>query len=98
MEGTIARTASHLVFLGEGGVVTEGTPQALAGDARAYRLTVTTNAPALRAALAARGLALESGPVHFTVVLPPGTPTTPLLEAASEARAAIIELTPLLPP
>jgi ABC-2 type transport system ATP-binding protein len=96
IEGTIARTASHLVFLGERGVVAEGTPAELLGGARIYRLTVTDNAAALRLSLATRGLTLERGPLHFTVALPDGVTAATIVEAASEARAPVVELSPLL--
>ncbi len=95
-EGTIARAASHLLFLGENGVLAEGPPESFASGARVYRLTVATNAEALRASLAARGLALDAGPLHFTIALPAGTTTAPLIEAASEARAAVVEMVPLV--
>lgn len=94
-EGTFARSASHVAFLGEGGVVAEGPPDALAGAARVYRLTVATNADALRERLAERGLELGAGPLHFTVTLPEGGSTAALIEAASEARAAVVEMAPL---
>lgn len=101
LEGTIARSATQLVFLGEGGVVAEGAPSSFTGDARVYRLTVATNAEALREALATRGLRLDDGTgraggVHFTVALPEGTTTAPLIEAASEARSAVVEMVPLI--
>lgn len=95
-EGTIARAASQLLFLGDGGVVAEGPPETFAPGKRVYRLTVATQAEALRAALAARGLTLEAGPIHFTLALPAGATTAPLVEAASEARAAIVEMVPLV--
>lgn len=95
-EGAVARAADHLVFFGEGGVVAEGAPTELASGARVLRLTVASNAGALRSALAARGVALGGGPVHFTVVLPDGSTTAPILEAASEARAAVVEMVPLV--
>ncbi len=109
IEGTMARSATQLVFFGEGGVVAEGPPGSFVTDARVYRLTVASNAEALRSALATRGLALEDGApgqterrgatkgaIHFTVALPRGTTTAPLIEAASEARSAVVELVPLL--
>ena len=95
-EGTIARAASQLLFVGENGVVAEGPPEAFASGKRVYRLTVATQAEALRDALAARGLTLEAGPIHFTLALPAGTSTIALVEAASEARAAIVEMVPLV--
>jgi len=106
-EGTMARSATQLVFLGETGVVAEGPPASFASEARVYRLTVASNADALRGALETRGLRLEEGPsaerragtkgaIHFTVALPPGTTTAPVLEAASEARSAVVEMVPLL--
>jgi ABC-2 type transport system ATP-binding protein len=94
--GALARGASHLVLLGEGGAVVEGSPAEIVAGARVYRLTVASNADALREALATRGLTLGAGPLHFTVALPEGTTTRPLLEAASEARAAVVELVPVI--
>ena len=95
-EGAIARAASHLVLFGESGVLAEGSPAELSGGARIYRLTVATNAEALSAALTVRGLTMARGPVHFTVALPEGATTAVLIEAASEARAAVVEMAPLL--
>ena len=95
-EGVIARAASHLVLLGDRGILAEGSPAELASGARIYHLTVAANAEPLRAALAARGLTLARGPLHFTVALPEGVTTAALIEAASEARAPIVELSPLL--
>lgn len=95
-EGALARAASHLVLIGESGVLAEGSPAELAGSARIYRLTVASNAEALQLALATRGLVLSRGPVHFTVALPEGTTTAAVLAAASEARAAVVEMVPLL--
>ena len=96
-EAALPRAATHLVFMGDTGVLAEGPPDTLTAEARVYRLTVPTNAEPLRAALAARGLTLTAGPTSFTVTLPEGTTTATLLQAASEARAPIIELAPLLP-
>ncbi|MEZ4295480.1 MAG: hypothetical protein R3B70_10935 [Polyangiaceae bacterium] len=94
-EGALARGATHLILLGERGVLAEGTPAELSSAARVYRLTVPANAEPLRAALAERGLTLQRGPLHFTVELPDGASTTLLLEAAASAKAPVIELSPL---
>ncbi|MFO0592095.1 MAG: ABC transporter ATP-binding protein [Polyangiaceae bacterium] len=94
-EGALARGASQLVFLGDAGVVAEGAPASFTSGARVYRLTVATNPDALKASLAARGLTLSAGPVHFTIALPEGTTTAPVVEAASEARAAVVEMVPI---
>lgn len=95
-EGALARAASHLVVMGSSGVLAEGSPLTLLSDARLYRLSVAANAEAFALALATRGLTLSGGPVHFTVTLPEEETTQAVLEAASEARAPIIELHPLL--
>lgn len=95
-EGALARSASHLVVLGEGGVLAEGPPDELAGSAKVYRITVSANVEALRLSLATRGLTLARGPSRFTVALPEGAATSLILAAASEARAPIVELAPLL--
>jgi ABC-2 type transport system ATP-binding protein len=97
-EGALARGASHLVVLAGGEPALEGPPGelfALTG-ARVYALTVRSNAGPLRAALSARGIDLRGGPVRFSAALPAGTTTAEILKAAQAARAAVVEMVPLI--
>ncbi len=96
-EGALARAASDVIFWGDGRVLASGLPAgALPDGNRAYRLIVTQNGEALAAAMRRRGLRPSFGPTHLTVALPQGTTTALVLEAASEARAPIVEMVPLL--
>ncbi|MBK8255762.1 MAG: hypothetical protein IPK82_24230 [Polyangiaceae bacterium] len=94
-ESALARMASHVVVLGASGVVAEGAPEELLTSARLVRVALAGQGPAMRAALAARGASIEGGPTHFLVRLPEGALPGLILEAASEARAPVIEMVPL---
>jgi len=95
-ESTLTGTASHVVVLVGGEVAVEGPPGEVFGGARTYALTVRGNAELLRAALAARGISLSGGPVRFAAALPAGAGTGEILEAARAARAAVVEMVPMM--
>ncbi|APR84002.1 Molybdenum transport ATP-binding protein ModC [Minicystis rosea] len=95
-EGALARGASHLVVLAGGEVAVEGAPAELFAASRVVTLTVRGNADALRAELQARGIDLRGGPLRFSASLPSGATTRDLLAAAVAARAAVMEMVPVL--
>jgi ABC-2 type transport system ATP-binding protein len=95
-EGVLARSASHLAVLAGGEAALEGPPGELFAGARVLALTVRSNAAALRTALAARGIDLRGGPVRFSAALPAGATTAEILKAAQAARAAVVEMVPLI--
>jgi ABC-2 type transport system ATP-binding protein len=93
-EAALARGASDVCLLRDGAFV--GRPGHAPWGGGAYTLTVASNADALGQALAARGVALAGGPRQFSLTLASGMDLTEVLEAASEARAAIVECVPQL--
>lgn len=95
-EGALARRASHLVVLAGGKVALEGPPEELFAAAQVLALRVRSNAEALRAELALRGMDLRGGPERFSVALPVGTSTKEVLAAAVASRATLVEMVPLL--
>ena len=95
-EGALCLGASHVVVLAGGEVALEGTPAKLFGAARLYALTVHSNADRFREELGAAGIALRGGPRRFSVALPEGASTRQILVAAKAARAAVVELVPIL--
>jgi ABC-2 type transport system ATP-binding protein len=94
-EGALARGATHLVVLSQGRLVIDGSPADVLMAGSLYALTVRTNAERLRAELAARGIDVRGGPQRFSLTLPVGTTTRDILAAASAARAAVVELSPM---
>jgi ABC-2 type transport system ATP-binding protein len=96
VEGALARAASHLVVLSSGEVAVEGPPGELFAAARVYALTVRSNAEPLRAELRAHGIDLRGGPVRFSAALPAGATPREILAAAHAARAAVVEMVPVL--
>lgn len=95
-EGTLARGASHLVVLAGGDVAVEGSPADLFAASKVVSLLVRTNVEPLRAELAARGIDLSGGPHRFAARLPAGTTPRAILAAAAAARAAVVEVIPVL--
>lgn len=95
-EGELARGASHLVVMAGGEVALEGSPGELFSGARVVALTVRSNAALFGEELAARGIELRGGPVRFSASLPAGASTRDLLAAARAARAAVVELVPVI--
>jgi ABC-2 type transport system ATP-binding protein len=95
-EGALARSASHLVVLAGGEVALEGPPGELFAGARVYALTVRSNAGPLRAELEARGIDLRGGPVRFSAKLTAGLGSRDILAAAHAARAAVVEMVPVI--
>jgi len=95
-EGVLARGASHLVVIAGGEIAVEGPPDELFAAAKVLSLTVRSNAGALRAELLARGIDLRGGPVRFSAALPEGVTSREILLAATVARAAVVEMLPVL--
>jgi ABC-2 type transport system ATP-binding protein len=95
-EGALARTASHIAVLAGGEVALEGLPSELFAAARVVTLRVRSNAEPLRAELAARGIDLRGGPARYAVALPPGVGLKEILLAAEAARAAVVEMVPVI--
>lgn len=95
-EGDIARGASYVAVLAGGEVALAGTPRAVFTGAKVYLLTVRSNTQALRHELAARGVGLSSGLHSFSAVLPPEVSSAVIVGAAETARAALVEMTPVL--
>jgi ABC-2 type transport system ATP-binding protein len=96
VEGTLARSASHVLMIAGGELVLDGAASEVFEGAQVYGLTVRSNTEALRAELSVRGIELRGGPLRFCATLPPGVTTREILAAAAVARAAVIELVPLL--
>jgi ABC-type uncharacterized transport system ATPase subunit len=96
VEGTLARSASHVLMIAGGELVLDGAASEVFEGAQVYGLTVRSNPDALRAELSVRGIELRGGPLRFCATLPPGVTTRELLAAASAAHAAVIEMVPLL--
>ncbi len=95
-EGRLAAHVSDLAFFSRGELILAGSPPLVAASARLYGLTVRSNADALRAELASRGIALRGGPLRFSVELPEGKDTGDVLAAAATARSAVVELLSLM--
>ena len=95
-EGRLARASSHVVVLAGGDIALEGTPSELFSGVRVYTITVHKNAEPLRAELASRGIPLRGGPHRFSIELPVGGTTRDIVAAAHAARAAIVEMVPLI--
>lgn len=95
-EGRLARASSHVVVLAGGEIALEGTPSELFSGVRVYSLTVPRNAEPLRAELASRGIPFRGGPHRFSVELPASSTTRDIVAAAHAARAAIVEMVPLI--
>jgi ABC-2 type transport system ATP-binding protein len=95
-EGALARSASHLAVLSGGELALEGPPGELFAAARVYALTVLRHAEPLRAELSARGIDLRGGPVRFSASLPVGVAAREILAAAQAARAAVVEMVPVI--
>ncbi len=95
-EGALARSASTLVVLRGGELALAGSPRDLFAGARVFVLTVRSNADALRAELADRGIDLRGGPSRFSASLPEGAEPRDILAAARAARAAVVEMAPVI--
>lgn len=95
-EGTLARGASHLVLLAGGEVAVEGAPGDLFAASKVVSLLVRSNAEPLRAELLAHGIDLVGGPTRFAARLPAGATPRQILIAAAAARAAVVEMIPVL--
>jgi ABC-2 type transport system ATP-binding protein len=95
-EGRLARAASHVIVLAGGEIALEGTPAELFSGVRVYTLTVHKNAEPFRAELALRGIPLRGGPHRFSVELAVGGSTRDIVAAAQAARAALVEMVPLI--
>jgi len=95
-EGALARGATHVLVLSGGELTLDGPPGEIFSGARIYGLTVRSNADVLRTELSARGVDLRGGPLRYSVALPAGVTTNAILAAAAAARAAIVEMVPLV--
>jgi ABC-2 type transport system ATP-binding protein len=95
-ESALARRASHVAVMTAGELALEGPPAELFAGATVYALTVRSNAEPLRAELSARGIDLKGGPVRFSAALPAGVTTREILAAARAARAAVVEMVPVI--
>lgn len=95
-EGALARAASHVAVLTAGALALDGPPGELFVGASVYALAVQDNADALRSELFARGIDLRGGPVRFSATLPPGATARDILTAARAARAAVVEMVPVI--
>ena len=95
-EGRLARAASHVIVLAGGEIALEGTPAELFSGVRVYTLTVHKNAEPFRAELALRGIPLRGGPHRFSVELAAFGSTRDIVAAAQAARAALVEMVPLI--
>lgn len=96
LEGSFARSASDLGALVSGELSLFGPPAEVLASGRIYRLTVRSNADALRAALEREGASFSGGPTHFSLRLAEGQDASAVLRLASELRAAVMELVPVL--
>jgi ABC-2 type transport system ATP-binding protein len=94
--GALAAQATDVVVLAGGQLVLHASGAELGPIAGLYALTVRTNAEALKAELSARGIELRGGPERFSAQVPPGAGPSDLLAAAAKARAAVVEIRPLL--
>ncbi len=95
-EGRVARAATDLAALVGGELSMVGAPSEVLGAQRLFRLTVRSNAEALREALAARGAALAGGPTHFSLRLAGDQDASFVLGVASEVRSAVVEIVPVV--
>ncbi len=92
----LARTATDVCVLRAGRLLLHAGPSALFDADRLYEITVRSRAAELRALLAAEGVELQGGPVHFSASLPADWSATNILAAAARARAAVVSCLPLL--
>lgn len=95
-EGFLAGGASYVAVIAGGTLALSGAPGELLSGASVYGLTVRSNAAALENELAQRGMRCSGGPKHFSVVLPEGAGSRDILMAAKAAKAALVELLPLI--
>ena len=95
-EGSFARTATDLAAIVSGELSLFGAPAEVLAAGRVYRITIRTNADALRAALEADGATLSGGPTHFSMRLAEGQDASRVLRLASEVRSAVMDLVPIL--
>lgn len=94
--GALAAQATDVLLVSGGQLVLHASGAELGGAARLYAVTVRTNAEPLRGELAARGIELRGGPERFSAALPEGAGAPEILAAAAAARAAVVEVRPLL--
>ncbi|NUP09468.1 MAG: ABC transporter ATP-binding protein [Polyangiaceae bacterium] len=95
-EGTFARSASDFAAFVAGELSLFGPPASVLGERRVFRLTIRSNADALRSSLEQRGAALSGGPTHFTLQLADGQDPSFVLGLASEVRSAVVEIVPVV--
>ncbi|HTJ81752.1 MAG TPA: hypothetical protein VL400_08495 [Polyangiaceae bacterium] len=90
------RRADHVAAFTRAELAYFGPPEGLTSRGRLYRVTVVANAAALRDALRAEGLVLDGGPERFSLALPEGKGPTDVLVLASQARASVVEIVPVM--
>ncbi len=95
-EHGLVRRASDVACFRRGERVFFGPPDALGSGGRLYRVTVHDNADPLRESLAAAGLDLVGGPMRFSLTLPEGRGPSEVLAIASEVRASVVEIVPVM--
>lgn len=95
-EGTLARSASDIAAFVAGELSLFGSPDAVLVGQSVYRMSVRSNAEALRSALEERGATLDGGPTHFSLRLAEGQDASFVLGLASEVRAAVVEIVPVV--
>ncbi len=101
-EDELVRAADEILFLGASGLIARGRHADLIAAARTYRVIVLRQAERLLERLVSAGYearAVAAVPAGALVVSDPaGLGTTPLLRAALEVDAPLVELSPLLGP
>lgn len=95
-EGAVARRASDVLLFAGDALVGSGSPDAVLGDKRLYRVMVRSNGQALADLLIQRGASVTGGPSHYAVGLAEGEGPSDVLRAAHEVRSAVVEILPLM--
>ncbi|MFO0551197.1 MAG: ABC transporter ATP-binding protein [Polyangiaceae bacterium] len=91
-EGAFAQRASDVAIFDRGELVSHVEPPSLLKPGRRFRVTVRTNAEALRAELEQRGAVVEGRAAQLLVQLPEGDTGSAVLVAANAVRAAVVEV------
>jgi ABC-2 type transport system ATP-binding protein len=96
LEGSLARGATDVLVFSGGELVIDVPAADLLAAPRLFAVTVRTNAEILRVELLSRGIDLRGGPIRFAATLPHGLGARDILAAAAVAKAAVIDVYPLL--
>ncbi|HHH27449.1 MAG TPA: ATP-binding cassette domain-containing protein [Polyangiaceae bacterium] len=94
--GAIMGAASDIVVLRHGAVVAHGPPASLLSEASTFAVTVEHGAEALGERLQRMGVALDGGPLHFSVRLKPPHGPSDVLRAAHDTGAVVVACVPLV--